>query len=209
MLEMWMVLTHLGVSFVTCVACAVFNVHAGAAQTALFGALAVGVSICSFACMQDGAQCAPFFPAAAWPALAAAGALAWAWVLYVASLGCQTGLVSLGFSQEPPWVLLILEPAVRSTLRQTCGVACPSHLPLLGCSLPAQVICLVLTAVLWHAGPAMQAVSAFVLVLDAFLALSSPWLFSALALYAFVSQNPLLSRLLFGPPKRGPQQHLQ
>jgi hypothetical protein len=72
-LELWMVFTHLLTSGVTCVVYAVFTIRTADLQTAVFLGVALAVTMCSAACIQDSAQCTIFFPAAAWAPLAAAG----------------------------------------------------------------------------------------------------------------------------------------
>jgi hypothetical protein len=203
-LEMWMVLTQLSSSLLTCGACAVWSIQSAEAQTGLFLHVALSVSVGSAACMQDSAQCSLFFPAAAWPPLAAAGAIAWAWVLYIASLGCQSVPISLGFGQ-PPLLLALVTPALASTLAKTCGGACLlSSAPLACDGLPIHITCVVLAALLWHAGPMPQVVATVVLIVDAFLALapSNAWLVAALSLNAFLTQNVFLSRILFGTGRK-------
>ncbi len=105
-LEMWMVLTHLASSLLTCVARALTltmdHSPIADAQSAVFLAIALALTGAGTACLQDGAFCSVFYPAAALPPLAAAGSIAWSWVMYIASFGCQspTSGLSLGIGRR-------------------------------------------------------------------------------------------------------------
>jgi hypothetical protein len=92
-LEMWMVFTQLVSSVLTCALYAVLGVRTADIQTAIFLGMALAVTTSSVACINnDPSACTAFFPAAAWAPLAAAGAIAWSWIVYMASLGCQVSL---------------------------------------------------------------------------------------------------------------------
>jgi hypothetical protein len=79
-LEMWMVTTHL-----TCAALSVlFSRHHVKITHSIFLGVACGITILSNDCIQYG-NCELYFGAAAVPRIAAAGAIAWAWVMYVVS----------------------------------------------------------------------------------------------------------------------------
>jgi hypothetical protein len=76
-LEMWMVTTHL-----TCAALSVlFSRHHVKITHSIFLGVACGITILSNDCIQYG-NCELYFGAAAVPRIAAAGAIAWAWVMY-------------------------------------------------------------------------------------------------------------------------------
>ena len=80
-LEMWMVTTHL--------ACATLSVLFSRVKISLCSSIyfgvACGVTILGNDCIQYG-RCELYFGAAAVPRIAAAGAIAWAWVMYAVSL---------------------------------------------------------------------------------------------------------------------------
>ncbi len=77
-LEMWMVTTHLA-----CAALSVLFSRVKIAHSIYFG-VACGVTILGNDCIQYG-RCELYFGAAAVPRIAAAGATAWAWVMYAVS----------------------------------------------------------------------------------------------------------------------------
>ena len=100
-LEMWMVSTHLLSAGVCCVGQAlvvsVFDLrhpvaHVAEAQTAMFLGVALSVTLLSASCVSSvtGNECAVYYGAAALPRFAAVGAASWSWILYAASLGCQS-----------------------------------------------------------------------------------------------------------------------
>ena len=101
-LEMWMTSLHL-FSAVGC--CVLQGLYAGVflpksgkkssslphlaeAQTALFLGIACAVTILGNSCVQSG-DCLSYYGAASFPRMAAVGSIAWVWVMYVSSLGCQ------------------------------------------------------------------------------------------------------------------------
>ena len=153
-LEMWMTSVHL-FSAVGC--CIVQGVYAGVwkqhdnmglphlaeAQTSLFLGMACAVTILGNNCLQHG-DCAAYYGAAGFPRMAAAGSVAWVWIMYISSLGCQpwTKGVSLGFNEKQGLtaasVMIMLPPTVSEKLSSTCGWAhmcdgsgCDSVLPIL------------------------------------------------------------------------------
>ena len=138
-LEMWMCFTHLFSALVCCVGqwlvVSLWQLqqpvpHVARTQVALFLGIACAVSVLGSSCMQsdrNGAECAIYFGAAAIPRLAAAGAIAWAWIMYAASLGCQSwnSLVSLGLSGRDPIIaaaaMAMVPLSAHLKLLTTCG----------------------------------------------------------------------------------------
>lgn len=98
-LEMWMVTTHLMVALASVIvdtllisattAAAGLNSIVGEMQAAVFLGIACAVTVLGNACVHDGNVCTIYFGAAAVPRLAAAGAMAWSIVMYVAAVGCS------------------------------------------------------------------------------------------------------------------------
>ena len=87
-LELWMVMTHLA-----CAALSMIFSRVKIAHSIYFG-VACGVTILGNDCIQYG-RCELYFGAAAVPRIAAAGAAAWAWVMYaVAFDGLPNGFVA-------------------------------------------------------------------------------------------------------------------
>jgi hypothetical protein len=127
-LEMWMVLTHLLLSVVSCALRMLGvnnNNNLAEVQSAIFLAVSLIVTSLGTACMQDSLYCNIYYPAAALPSLAASGSMAWGWVMYLASLGCQSGAsVSLGLDKRgatyAAGVMGMVVPQVLSTLSTTC-----------------------------------------------------------------------------------------
>jgi hypothetical protein len=127
-LEMWMVLTHLLLSVLSCalrMLGANTNNNIAETQSAIFLAVSLILSSLGTACMQDSLYCNIYYPAAALPSLAASGSMAWAWVMYLASLGCQSGAsVSLGLDKRgaiyAAGIMGLVVPQVLSTLSTTC-----------------------------------------------------------------------------------------
>lgn len=132
--EMWMVLTHLVCSVLSCVIVALTVDFKGQgsnlakAQSAVFLGVALAATGLGTACLQDGLYCSMYYPAAAFPPLSAAGTMAWAWVMYVASLGCQTGVISLG-SEAIATACIVghVVPQILSALDSTCGGKWKGH----------------------------------------------------------------------------------
>ena len=136
-LEMWMTSVHLFSALGCCILQGVFAAvfkrretalpHLGEAQTSLFLGVACAVTILGNNCMQYG-ECSAYYGAARFPRLAAAGSVAWVWIMYASSLGCQTwmqGGVSLGFNEKQGLTaastMLMLPFAVNEKLTTTCG----------------------------------------------------------------------------------------
>jgi hypothetical protein len=100
------------------------------AQSAIFLGMALCVTGAGTACLQDSEFfCSVYYPAAALPPLAASGSIAWAWVMYVASLGCQTPTsdqmgISLGLGKRgvitTVSLMALVLPQVITTLADTC-----------------------------------------------------------------------------------------
>lgn len=180
-LEMWMVLTHLLSSVLTCLLQALLTLSASECQTAVFLAVALAVTIISMGCLQDDTQCTAFFPAATWPSVAGMGATAWAWVVYVASLGCQNSLITLGLSQGLVAVacLALFPPLVINALKQTCNVHSLCQQQLLGCDtgLPVHLTLWTLALLLWYSAGftpltiQLQVLSIVLVLLDGILVL--------------------------------------
>jgi hypothetical protein len=113
-LEMWMVSTHLILSILsTCIqgiGVSILRIreplpHVAAAQTSVYLGIAIVTTYMGIMCVQQQTgsnffHCSAFYGAAAVPQLSAVGTFAWAWVMYVSSLGCQTwnGGVGGGFT---------------------------------------------------------------------------------------------------------------
>lgn len=137
--EMWMVSTHLVLSIVSvCVqglGVALFKMkkplpHVAAAQTSVFMGVALITTIIGIQCVQQTKnefQCAAFYGAAAVPQLSAVGTFAWAWVMYISSLGSQTwssggftlGLTDFG-SLSIASVLILVPLGILDKLYVTC-----------------------------------------------------------------------------------------
>ena len=216
--EMWMVLTHLIASVVTCCIEALFTtsttvtVSLSEAQTSLFLAVALAVTLSSAVCWQSSSwvACTAYFPAAIWPQVAAAGAMAWAWVMYVASLGCQISYISLGcFNKRSiltPVVLALFSPQILATFRQTCGIAaaCPSDIQ---CNMALNITLVMLAFVLWTCAPftdlelPLQFLATVLLIIDAVVVLSASayfaWAVSLTAVCPLLSDIPF-NQILFG-----------
>ena len=122
-LEMWMVCTHLVGAGAACVLRGAMGDGVAEAQSGVFLGVALTVTLLASACgAGDAKDCAAFFGAAALPRFAAAGAAAWAWIMYVGALGCQQTLddahplTAAGVLAMAPWL-------ARGMLVDTCGDA--------------------------------------------------------------------------------------
>jgi hypothetical protein len=128
-LEMWMVLTHLILSLLSCAIRAMGgNNTISEVQSVVFLSVCLAQTGLGTACMQDSLYCSIYYPAAMLPSLAASGSIAWSWVMYIASLGCQTGsAVCLGLGKKgsiaAAGIMGLLVPQVLSTLHGTCATA--------------------------------------------------------------------------------------
>ena len=133
--EMWMVSVHLA-SPVLCglvQALSATNAplhHIAVAQTSLFLGIACIVTVQGINCVQqtNNAEtyfCSAYYGAAAVPRFAAAGSIAWVWVMYVSSLGCQSSNLSLGLTGKNSLtvasILLLVPYCIASKLGSTCG----------------------------------------------------------------------------------------
>ena len=134
-LEMWMTSVHLFVAVGCCVLQGLYAgilkkrdagiPHLADAQTALFLGVSCAVTILGNECVQYG-DCAAYYGAASFPRMAAAGSIAWSWVMYLSSLGCQSwerGL-TLGFNGKEALtaasVMVMLPIVVMAKLNRTC-----------------------------------------------------------------------------------------
>lgn len=227
-LEMWMVFTHLLSASVTCAVYAVLGVRTADIQTAIFLGIAIAVTACSLACINDAAQCIVFFPAAAWAPLAAAGAIAWSWIVYMASLGCQVSLftyccfcccpsslcfmqassITLGASTShivAPIIVALFAPSVAATLKQTCGIGAAPQV-----SLGLHLVLLILAFAIWNGSVGagkrlplpsrvlMRALSALLLIVDGFLAVQGIAAWVILVLVGIALSDGQITALLFG-----------
>lgn len=138
-LEMWMATTHLGVAVLCCLAQVLRTTfwlqkepldHVAESQTSLFLGIACAVTVLGYQCLQYG-RCAAYYGAAAFPKLAGVGSIAWAWIMYLSSLSCQSwenGGLSLGLQNRGALlvalVMALLPPMVLSKLSTTCGWVC-------------------------------------------------------------------------------------
>ena len=132
LVEMWLVTTHLASACACCAAQTVLVAvlqlahpvpHIAEAQSALFLGLALAVTLCATACVGAGGDdaCALYFGAAVLPRFAAVGAATWAWIVYLASLGCQTRTLALGADPTAAAVLVWVPWLAASTVVDVCG----------------------------------------------------------------------------------------
>ena len=170
-LEMWMVSTQIasavlcaGVQLVTCTVMGTQDPipNLAESQCSLFLGIACAVSILGSACLNDQNMCMAFYGAAALPSLAASGSIAWAWVVYVSALGCQTWEtgISLGISHKGTFtvatVMALVPHSVVTKLSTTCGKN-----QLCGCSATEMTVCCLLALIASHAGAILTDVSTF------------------------------------------------
>lgn len=159
-LEMWMILTHLFSSVLTCATRALTLSMEEAsciadAQSSIFLAIALINTGVGTACMQDELYCSVYFPAAAFPPLAASGSIAWSWVMYVASLGCQNPSSSLSLGISPrdaitvASLMALIPPQVLFVITTTCGFKWKT---LCGCNTALNITLVVTTLLLSHIG---------------------------------------------------------
>ena len=75
--------------------------------------------------------------------------MAWVWVVYSASLGCQPKYVSLGLANSilAPITLVSFRPQLLTSLQLTCGIPCPA------CNLAIHITLVVLALLLWYMAP--------------------------------------------------------
>lgn len=136
-LEMWMVTTHLVVSLCSMgiqgLAMTLLKIEeplpfVANAQTSIFLGVAILTTFLGMSCLNQSNQiCQVFFGAAFLPKFSAVGAFAWAWILYVSSLSCQTwggGGFSLGISDfgclAVTGILLLIPLSIVSKAIKTC-----------------------------------------------------------------------------------------
>lgn len=159
-LEMWMILTHLISSILSCAMRALMlNIEEASvianAQSSIFLAIALINTGVGTACMQDNLFCTVYYPAAALPPLAASGSIAWAWVMYVASLGCQnpSSSLSLGISHRDAVtavsLMALFSPQVLFTITTTCGTKWKT---LCGCNTALNISLVITSLFLTHIG---------------------------------------------------------
>jgi len=136
-LEMWMVTSHLVISLLSTgiqgMGVAVLRIreplpHVASAQTSLFLGIATTTTIIGILCLNEPKKyAAAFFGAAAFPQLSAVGTFAWAWVMYVSSLGAQTwsgGGFTMGLTDYgclcASTTIMLTPLSIISKLRVTC-----------------------------------------------------------------------------------------
>jgi hypothetical protein len=128
--DMWMTYTHMvcagGSLAVQAIAASLMQrtiAHVADAQAAVFLGVALAVSVLGNACVQG--ECAMYFSAAAVPRLAAAGSVAWAWVMYAAAMGCWRDGITLGLAGRSPLTaataMAFLPIATETKLMGTCS----------------------------------------------------------------------------------------
>lgn len=132
-LEMFMIYAHLAIAGACFATQLVLPVvlhgtepvpHLAATQSALFLGVALSVTLLAGACMgsSTGHECALYFGAAMLPRLAAVGAATWAWIAYLASLGCQGEIEGLG-GLTAALVMAWVPWSIAQTAASTCGDA--------------------------------------------------------------------------------------
>ena len=171
-LEMWMVTVHLASPLTCGLLQSLFSnssftaiKHVAAAQTSVFLGVACTVTIAGVGCLRsgnnnnnnNGATCTAYFGAAAFPKFAAAGSIAWAWVMYASSLGCQFSSITLGLSSKNSLtvatIVLLVPYLVASKLGDTCGGATWT-VPLCNnaCGVGGPIVVAIMSLALSHAG---------------------------------------------------------
>jgi len=169
-LEMWMVTVHLASPLTCGLLQSLFSnssftaiKHVAAAQTSVFLGVACTVTIAGVGCLRsgnnnnNGATCTAYFGAAAFPKFAAAGSIAWAWVMYASSLGCQFSSITLGLSSKNSLtvatIVLLVPYFVASKLGDTCGGATWTG-PLCNnaCGVGGPIVVAIMSLALSHAG---------------------------------------------------------
>jgi len=136
-LEMWMVSTHLVISLCSLgiqgLAITLLKIEeplpfVANAQSSIFLGIAILTTYLGMSCLNESSQfCQVFFGAAFLPKFSAVGAFAWAWIMYVSSLSCQTwggGGFSLGISDfgclSVAGLLFLVPLAIASKAVKTC-----------------------------------------------------------------------------------------
>ena len=165
-LDMWMVLTHLFTSILTCAIRTMTIINSSdsnspmaEAQSAIFLAVALSVTGIGTGCLQENLVCLIYYPAAALPQLAAAGSIAWAWVMYVASLGCQIPSdnigISLGLGNRGAITTVslmgLVVPQIISALGNTCD-KWKGQCSQAACNVALNISLVIFALILSHAG---------------------------------------------------------
>lgn len=136
-LEMWMVTTHLVISLCSLgiqgLAVTLMKIQeplpfVANAQSSIFLGIAMLTTFLGMSCLNESNEfCQVFFGAAFLPKFSAVGAFAWAWIMYVSSLSCQTwggGGFSLGISDFGclcvTGILFLVPLSVVSKVVKTC-----------------------------------------------------------------------------------------
>ena len=148
--------------------------------------------------------------------------MAWAWVLYAASLGCQASYVSLGVSKGivGPLLLALVVPQIFASFKDTCGLHFLCERQPMACSTALNLTLIILALMLWYGAPfvpgeramqlAIQSIALILVLIDAFLLLPVP---TAL-LVAILTSAPLLLQIIpsffyYSPlPTRTARHHL-
>jgi hypothetical protein len=170
--EMWMVSIHLASPVLCGTLQALYSTNAknpinniAVAQTSLFLGIACIVTIQGVNCVQQQANsgesyfCSAYYGAAAVPRFAAAGSIAWVWVMYVSSLGCQSSgsSLSLGLTGKNSLtvasIILLVPYCIASKLGSTCGGSKWTK-PLCNnaCNIAGPILVVCLTLLLSHGG---------------------------------------------------------
>lgn len=175
-LEMWMVSTHLASPIICGVVQALLAAelelplsHIAEAQSSLFFGMACIVTILGSNCINENGTttyyyCSAYYGAAAIPKFAAAGSIAWVWVMYISSLGCQTVGISLGVSGRSALtvssIILLVPYMVSSKLGSTCGGK-KWTMPLCdnACSIAGPITVIALTFIFSHGGAWLMAIN--------------------------------------------------
>jgi hypothetical protein len=132
--------------------------------------------------------------------------MAWAWVVYAASLGCQPAYISLGLSKGivAPAVVALALPQILGTLQQTCGAHAPCRGTLASCNLPLSITLALGALGLWYGGAfvpplqiPMQTLALVLLILDSILLLPS----SSATLVSLAGALALLLQILARLPR--------
>jgi hypothetical protein len=167
-LEMWMVTVHLA----SPLACGLLQSlcfsssptkHIAQAQTSLFLGMACTITVAAVDCIQQktnlgSIHCSAYYGAAAFPKFAAAGSIAWVWVMYASSLGCQfSSIITLGLSKKNSLtvasIILVVPYAMASKLGDTCGgTMWTTPLCNNACGVAGPIVVICMSFALSHAG---------------------------------------------------------
>ena len=164
--EMWMVTVHMAspiicgtVQALTATDLKVPLKYVAVAQTSLFLGVACIVTIKGIDCVQENlGVCSAYYGAAAIPRFAAAGSVAWVWVMYVSSLGCQSGGgLSMGLTGKSSLtaasIILLVPYFIASKLGSTCGGSKWTY-PLCNnaCNVEGPLLVVIMSLTLSHGG---------------------------------------------------------